>query len=54
MVNIGRRKLVNRRRRFTHFGIARIEEPKDTGDVRGYCTKYVSKGAKLNPLGVKA
>jgi hypothetical protein len=32
---------------FKHFGIARIEEPKDAGDVGGYCTKYVSKGGEL-------
>ncbi len=33
---------------YREFGIARIEQPKDAGDVQGYCTKYVVKGGDIN------
>lgn len=32
---------------YEHFGIARIERPNDSNNVRGYCSKYVAKGGDL-------
>lgn len=32
---------------FHHFGIARIEEPKEQNGVAAYCTKYTVKGGDI-------